>query len=282
MRICSLRDVLVMTISTIAAASSARTPDQALTQVERKEAVVRLLKSFAGSDPGALSIVNANRYTQHNLRLEDGLEGLKKRLASPQPDSSVQVIRVLADGDYIVTHSEFNFGKSFVAFDIFRFEHNQIVEHWDNLEPKCELPNASGRTQLDGPTEVQDLGETAANKALLREYFQVVVIGGKRDRVDDYRKKFHQHNCYGEDDKSGGQATSGPFAKPGFVYRVDRVHTVVGEGNFVLVVNEGLFDAKPAMFYDFYRVHRHLIVEHWDVIEAIPPKDEWKNPNGKF
>jgi hypothetical protein len=73
-----------MTISTIAAASSGQTPDQALTQVQRKEAVVRLLKSFAGGDPGALSIVNANRYTQRNLRLEDGLEGINKRLASPR------------------------------------------------------------------------------------------------------------------------------------------------------------------------------------------------------
>jgi predicted SnoaL-like aldol condensation-catalyzing enzyme len=41
-------------------------------------------------------------------------------------------------------------------------------------------------------------------------------------------------------------------------------------------------DAKAAVFYDFYRVDRHLIVEHWDFIEPIPPQDEWKNPNGKF
>jgi predicted SnoaL-like aldol condensation-catalyzing enzyme len=36
------------------------------------------------------------------------------------------------------------------------------------------------------------------------------------------------------------------------------------------------------MFYDFYRVDRNLIAEHWDVIESIPPKDQWKNGNGKF
>jgi predicted SnoaL-like aldol condensation-catalyzing enzyme len=271
-----------MSILLSTTARSGSVVGEPLTQSGKKEAVVRLLKSFAGGDPDAFFIINAQRYKQHNLRLEDGLEGLKKRFASPQADSSVQVVRVLADGDYVVTHSEFNFGKQYVAFDIFRFEHNQIVEHWDNIEPKCESPNASGRTQLDGPTEVEDRGETSANKALLREYFDVVVIGGHRDRASQYRKDFRQHNCYGEDNKSGGQATSGPFAKPGFVYRVDKVHTVLGEGNFVLVANEGVFDAKPAMFYDFYRVDRHLIVEHWDVIEAIPPRDQWKNPNGKF
>jgi hypothetical protein len=25
-----------------------------------------------------------------------------------------------------------------------------------------------------------------------------------------------------------------------------------------------------------------LLVEHWDTIEAIPPRDQWKNSNGKF
>jgi len=60
----------------------------------------------------------------------------------------------------------------------------------------------------------------------------------------------------------GAQATSGPFAKPGFVYRVDRVHMILGEGNFVLVVNAGLFGNKPASFYDLYRVEDDKITEH--------------------
>jgi predicted SnoaL-like aldol condensation-catalyzing enzyme len=66
------------------------------------------------------------------------------------------------------------------------------------------------------------------------------------------------------------------------VYRVDKVHAVSGEGNFVLVVNEGLFDDKPSILYDFYRVQDDLIIEHWDVIESIPPRTDWKNNNGKF
>ncbi len=271
-----------MSASIISAANIAQALDGPLSLLQKKQAAVRLLESFAGGDPDALDIIDPQHYTQHNLRLEDGLSGLKKRLSTVQPGSTVHVVRVLADGDYVVMHSEFDFGKPLVAFDIFRFEQNRIVEHWDNIEPKCASPNSSGRTQLDGPTEIADLGETQANKALLREYFDVVVIGGHRDQAGKYRKDFRQHNCFGEDNKSGAQATSGPFAKPGFVYRVDKVHSVLGQGNFVLVVNEGLFDDKPAMFYDFYRVEHRLIVEHWDVVEPIPPQDQWKNPNGKF
>lgn len=38
-------------------------------------------------------------------------------------------------------------------------------------------------------------------------------------------------------------------------------------------------------FYDLYRAQRAQdgkLVEHWDTIEAAPPKSEWKNCNGKF
>ena len=35
-------------------------------------------------------------------------------------------------------------------------------------------------------------------------------------------------------------------------------------------------------FYDLFRVEKGKIAEHWDTIEAIPEKKDWKNGNGKF
>jgi hypothetical protein len=49
-------------------------------------------------------------------------------------------------------------------------------------------------------------------------------------------------------------------------------------GNFVLVVSEGSFVGEATSFYDVFRV----IAEHWHTIEAIAPRAEWKNENGKF
>src|ERR1700759_338537 len=121
--------VLVMSTALTGASADAHS----LTQLQKKQAVIRLLKSFAGGDPDAFAIIDPKHYRQHNLRLEDGLEGVQKRFTSPPPGAYVKVFRALVDGDHVVTHSEFNFGKRFVAFDIFRFEHNRIVEHWDNL-----------------------------------------------------------------------------------------------------------------------------------------------------
>ena len=47
-------------------------------------------------------------------------------------------------------------------------------------------------------------------------------------------------------------------------------------------MSEGLFDAKPTAFYDLYRIENGRQVEHWDVLETIPPSNQWKNTNGEF
>jgi hypothetical protein len=60
------------------------------------------------------------------------------------------------------------------------------------------------------------------------------------------------------------------------------VHMVLGEGNFVLVVAESTFGGVPTAMYDLFRIENGKIAEHWDTLEAIPPRDQWKNSNGKF
>lgn len=61
-----------------------------------------------------------------------------------------------------------------------------------------------------------------------------------------------------------------------------RVHMILGEGNFVLVVSEAAVNGTPTAIYDLYRVEDSTIAEHWDIAEIIPPRSEWKNDNGKF
>jgi predicted SnoaL-like aldol condensation-catalyzing enzyme len=47
-------------------------------------------------------------------------------------------------------------------------------------------------------------------------------------------------------------------------------------------MSEGQFAGKHSAFFDLFRVQNGKIAEHWDIIETIPPKAEWKNGNGKF
>ena len=49
-----------------------------------------------------------------------------------------------------------------------------------------------------------------------------------------------------------------------------------------LVVAEATFGDVPAGIYDLFRIENGKIAEHWDTLQAIPPRDEWKNNNGKF
>jgi predicted SnoaL-like aldol condensation-catalyzing enzyme len=56
----------------------------------------------------------------------------------------------------------------------------------------------------------------------------------------------------------------------------------LADGNFVLVLSEGDLPSGPTALYDLFRVQNGKIAEHWDVLAPIPPKDQWKNPNGPF
>jgi len=251
---------------------------------QKIERVRELLKSLETKDPKPFNYVNSRKYIQHNLQVGDGPEGLRQLFAQLPHNTKVNIVRIFADGDFVVAQSEYEFFGPKVGFDVFRFENGEVVEHWDNLEEKCSHLNLSGRSQLDGPTEVVGLDETESNKDVVKGYFDTVVLHGHADKVSQYRSmdNFHQHSCGGEDNKSGFQLKTGPYSKPGFVFKIERVHKILGQGNFVLVMSEGLFDAKPTAFYDMYRIEGNKMVEHWDAVEAIPPKDQRKNPNGKF
>ncbi|MDP5360178.1 MAG: ester cyclase, partial [Paracoccaceae bacterium] len=73
----------------------------------------------------------------------------------------------------------YNFGpEPMVAFDVFRIENGKIAEHWDNLIPLRDEPNPAGRTQVDGATEVTDLDQADANKALVIDLLERMFIGG--------------------------------------------------------------------------------------------------------
>jgi predicted SnoaL-like aldol condensation-catalyzing enzyme len=56
----------------------------------------------------------------------------------------------------------------------------------------------------------------------------------------------------------------------------------IGEGNFVLAMSEGAFAGEPTAFYDLFRIEDGTVVEHWDVLQTIPPASENQNENGKF
>ncbi len=250
-----------------------------------KEQVTALLKSLETRDPKPVAAINPDKYIQHNLAIADGLAGVGALLqAVPKGAIKVQTVRVFQDGDHVFAHSEYEFFGPKIGFDIFRFENGRIVEHWDNLQETPAKPNPSGRTMIDGPVAASDLGKTEANKKLVRSFVEDVLMNGRGEKLAGYLDggNYRQHNPQIADGLSGLGAALEALAKQGVTLKITRIHKVLGEGDFVLVVSEGEFAGKHSAFYDLFRVANGKLVEHWDVIEAIPAKEQWKNGNGKF
>lgn len=254
------------------------------TMTEHEQQVVELLDSIETGDSKPLAYINPDKYIQHNLAVADGLAGVKALLQSlPKGSTKVHIVRVFQDGDFVFVHVDYNFFGPKVGFDIFRFEDGKIVEHWDNLQQTAESPSPSGHTMLDGPTAASDLDKTEANKALMQTYMDDL-LRGRRDRFASYfdGNNYIQHNPWVADNLSGLVAGLQALAKKGLAVKYERVHKILGDGNFVLVVSEGSFGDRPTSYYDLFRIQNGKIAEHWDTLEAIPPRAEWKNSNGKF
>lgn len=249
------------------------------------EKAVALLNSFNTGDQAPIAYINPEKYIQHNLDVADGLAGFGAVMQNAPPQGfSATVHRAFADGDYVVLHTEYDFFGPKAGFDVFRFEDGLIVEHWDNLSAVTP-PNPSGRTQFDGETKITDLDKTEANKKVVEGFIKDVLLGGQMDKLTRYinPEKYIQHNSAVADGLDGfGQAMQ-YFAQNGLVMEYTKLHKVLGEGNFVLSMSEGKFGTGDHVaYYDLFRLENGLIVEHWDVIQTIPEKSEWKNSNGKF
>lgn len=250
-----------------------------------RQEVIDLLKSLQTGDPAPFAVVNPGQYVQHNLAIADGVDGIGGVVRSvPVGTFKVETVRAFQDGDYVFAHTAYDFFGPKIAFDVFRFEAGRIVEHWDNLQETPAEPNPSGRTMIDGPTRAADLDQTDANKTVVRAFVDDILVHGRLDRLTTYidEDHYHQHNPAIADGLSGLAAALEAMAKVGVTMTYDRVHRVLGEGNFVLTMSEGRFGGRHVAFYDLFRVQDGKMVEHWDTIETIPPRAEWKNTNGKF
>lgn len=281
----ALASILALGVPAVASAQVKNAKESNHTMSTQKQQVSSLLKAIETGEAGPVAAINPTNYIQHNLAVADGLAGFGAVLqALPKGSARANPVRVFQDGNYVFAHTDYNFFGPKVGFDIFRFEDGKIVEHWDNLQEKPAAANPSGRTMIDGPTVAKDIERTAENKALVASFLDDILVNGRMDKIGLYigADNYLQHNPQIADGLSGLGAALEAMAKAGVTMKYEKVHKVLGEGNFVLAVSEGLFAGKPTSFYDLFRVEGGKVVEHWDTIEAIPAKADWKNGNGKF
>ncbi len=243
-----------------------------------------LLKGIETGDPAAVAVISPDTYIQHNPQTHEGREGLAalfQRLSKSNP--RVNVVRAFEDGDHVFAHTEYDFATRRIGFEVFRFENGLAVEHWDNIQPR-RGPNPSGHSMVDGPTEAADLARTEANRELVRGFVERVLVRRRLDTLaqDIDGARFTQHNPHIEDGVAALRAALDATSDDGRRITYDRLHRVLAQGNFVLAVSEGSLAGVHSAFYDLFRVADGKIVEHWDTVEAVPPRSAWQNDNGKF
>jgi predicted SnoaL-like aldol condensation-catalyzing enzyme len=153
------------------------TPD--ILGAKAREAMIDI---FRKKDPTAVDRYFAESFIQHDPNITDGFAGMKSFAAdvASSPAADITIYRALVDEDFVLLHSRYNgvrrYGAPVIAFDLFRFKGGKIVEHWGGQEPEMP-PDLSGRTQVDGPTEVLDREKTETNRGPIEDtgvFFSII------------------------------------------------------------------------------------------------------------
>lgn len=253
----------------------------------KKNAINLYMEGIQQGHPrAAVAAYTGDRYIQHSTGVADGAEGFIaffEPFVERNPVRDFQVVRALQDGRHVFlqVYQKINDGAAeWLTTDFFDSDADgKIIEHWDVIDA-VKPANPSGRTQIDGPTQIDDLDQTAANKALVLDFMQHCLIARRYDRFADFidADHFHQHNS---DLQDGLTAFVDFYAAKDCPLAYQECFLAVAEGNFVATLNRATWDGQDMCQVNLFRVAGGKIVEHWDNAEPVPPKDTWAN-TGKF
>ena len=144
---CTLVTAALITVTVVVPAGQ---PPKGKTMSPRVEQVVALLKAIETGAQEPVAVINPTKYIQHNLAAADGLAGFGALLKQlPKGSAKVNTVRAFEDGDFVFTHTEYNFFGPKIGFDIFRFENGQdrraLGQPAGDSRPEPERPHHDRR-----------------------------------------------------------------------------------------------------------------------------------------
>jgi predicted SnoaL-like aldol condensation-catalyzing enzyme len=232
----------------------------------------------------AVAAYTGDVYTRHSFGLKRGQEGFIEFVADfveRNPNRHIEIVRAWEDGRYVFLHAyqSHNDGEDrYVTTDFFDTDdEGRIIERWAVIS-EFKGPNPSGRTQVDGTTEIVDLDRTRENKAIVRAMLENCLFpGAQPDRVEEYfAEDYLQHNSSVGD----GLAIVRKLAQAeNRQLTYDEIVLLVGRGNFVATLCKANWEGAPLAQVDIVRLEGGKIVEHWDNSEPVLDSD---SKTGKF
>jgi predicted SnoaL-like aldol condensation-catalyzing enzyme len=138
------------------------------------------------------------------------------------------------------------------------------------------------KTAARKPTRPARNPQLEANKKLVLAFYEQIIGRKDFDAALPYMgATYRQHAPYAADGHEGLRAWLAGFkaAFPNHRYEVKRV---IAEGPYVMLHLHGMGGPNPhgEAVIDIFRVENGKVVEHWDIIQAIP--DSADNANSMF
>lgn len=227
-----------------------------------------------------------DRYTQHSTGVADGAEGFVdffKGFLQRTNKRDIRIIRAFEDGNYVFVHAyqDIDNGTAkWITTDLFDTDSNEkIIEHWDVISAYQEVTESvNGNDMILGDFALKDLDKTEQNKALVRSFLVDVFQNKNHHNLDKYisSEKYIQHN---PNIANGLDAMQDVLTKQDFSYEFN--FKVIGQGDHVVSYGKSIINGQEFAVFDIFRLENGKIVEHWDNMEPIMPRDEWAN-TGKF
>jgi high affinity sulfate transporter 1 len=252
----------------------------------RENALGLYLRAIRDGQPrAAASAFTGAHLVQHSTGVRDGADGFVEffdAFIERYPDRYVRIVRSIEDGRYVFLHAfrSMDHGASeWVTTDFFDMDpDDRVIEHWDVVAPYPDVTE-SGRTAIDGPTEISELDRTDENKAIVRKMIKKVLApGGKASRVDRYfSETYVRHN----EQLADGVRSFHDLAATDNALVYEKIVLLVGEGSFVATLCKVRKGDDTYAQTDIFRLENAVIVEHWANGELVLPEEQWVN-SGKF
>jgi len=237
----------------------------------------------------AVETYTGDRYTQHSTGVRDGVEGFVEffePFIERNHDRDIEIVRSYVDGRYVFVQAAQNINNGearWVTTDLFDTDGNgKIVEHWDVIH-ELGGENPGGHTQIDGSTEITDLHLTEQNKEHVRRFMTEAFAKEPTAPFTDFisSETYINHNPDAPDGVEALIEMDRSARERGETLYYERIHKIIGQGNFVVVLAHQVWNSIDYCAMDIFRLEGGLIVEHWDNVEVIPTPEVARN-SGKF